>query len=179
METPGSTSFTLGAVLRFVDIAVDALQGAREEIDALNVYPVPDGDTGTNMYLTMSAARDAIHRAAAEDADLPTALASFRRGALLGARGNSGVILSQLLGALVARIGRADPGEPNATMMAEAMAEASDAAYAAVGTPVEGTILTVARAASDAAVRRAEDGRARARDVFAAAAQAAREALAR
>ena len=60
MDTPGSASITLGAVLRFVDVAVDALAGAREEIDALNVYPVPDGDTGTNMYLTVSAARDAV-----------------------------------------------------------------------------------------------------------------------
>ena len=88
------------------------------------------------------------------------------------------MILSQLLGALVARIGRAQPGERNAVVMAEAMAEATQAAYAAVGTPVEGTILTVARAASDAAVRRADDPRARARDVFEAAAAAAREALA-
>ena len=168
----------LAVVRRFVDVAVDALAASREEIDALNVYPVPDGDTGTNMYLTMSAARDAIHEAAAQDADPATALAALRRGALLGARGNSGVILSQLLGALVARIGRAEPGERNATTMAEAMDEATDAAYAAVGTPVEGTILTVARAASDAAVRRAETPEARARDVFAAAAEAAREALA-
>ena len=179
MEAPTGGGVDLGVVRRFVDVAVDALAAAREEIDALNVYPVPDGDTGTNMYLTMSAARDAIHQAAADDADLLTALAAFRRGALLGARGNSGVILSQLLGALVARIGSAAPGERNATMMAEAMAEASQAAYAAVGTPVEGTILTVARAASEAAVRRAEDERARARDVFAAAAQSARDALAR
>jgi DAK2 domain fusion protein YloV len=179
MEAPTGGGIDLEVVRRFVDVAVDALAAAREEIDALNVYPVPDGDTGTNMYLTMSASRDAIHQAAAEDADLPTALAAFRRGALLGARGNSGVILSQLLGALVARIGRAAPGERNATMMAEAMTEASEAAYAAVGTPVEGTILTVARAAAEAAVGRAEDERARARDVFAAAAQAAREALAR
>ncbi len=179
MEAPTGGGVDLEVVRRFVDVAVDALAAAREEIDALNVYPVPDGDTGTNMYLTMSASRDAIHQAAAEDADLPTALAAFRRGALLGARGNSGVILSQLLGALVARIGRAAPGERNATMMAEAMTEASEAAYAAVGTPVEGTILTVARAAAEAAVGRAEDERARARDVFAAAAQAAREALAR
>jgi hypothetical protein len=178
MEAPTGGGVDLGVVRRFVDVAVDALAAAREEIDALNVYPVPDGDTGTNMYLTMSAARDAIHQAAADDADLSTALAAFRRGALLGARGNSGVILSQLLGALVARIGRATPGERNATLMASAMAEASDAAYAAVGTPVEGTILTVARAAADAAVRRAEDERARARDVFAAAAHAARDALA-
>jgi hypothetical protein len=179
MEAPTGGGVDLEVVRRFVDVAVDALAAAREEIDALNVYPVPDGDTGTNMYLTMSAARDAIHQAAAEDAGLATALAAFRRGALLGARGNSGVILSQLLGALVARIARATPGERNATLMAEAMTEASEAAYAAVGTPVEGTILTVSRAAAEAAVRRAEDERARARDVFAAAAQSAREALAR
>jgi len=177
MEAPIGGGIELAVVRRFVDVAVDALAAAREEIDALNVYPVPDGDTGTNMYLTMSASRDAIHQAG-DDADLRTALAAFRRGALLGARGNSGVILSQLLGALVARMGRAGRGERNATVMAEAMAEATEAAYAAVGTPVEGTILTVARAASDAAVRRAADERARARDVFAAAAQAAREALA-
>jgi len=179
METPTGGGVDLEVVRRFVDVAVDALAAAREEIDALNVYPVPDGDTGTNMYLTMSAARDAIHQAEAEDADLATALAAFRRAALLGARGNSGVILSQLLGALVARIGRAAPGERNARLMADAMVDASEAAYAAVGTPVEGTILTVARAAAEAAVRRAGDERARARDVFASAAEAGREALAR
>ena len=178
MEAPTGGGVDLAVVRRFVDVAVDALAAAREEIDALNVYPVPDGDTGTNMYLTMSAARDAIHQAESGDADLVTALVAFRRAALLGARGNSGVILSQLLGALVARIGRAGSGERNAMLMADAMTEASEAAYAAVGTPVEGTILTVARAAAEAAVRRAVDERARARDVFAAAAEAAREALA-
>jgi len=177
MEAPTGGGVDLAVVGRFVDVAVDALAAAREEIDALNVYPVPDGDTGTNMYLTMSAARDAIQQAAREDADLATALAAFGRGALLGARGNSGVILSQLLGALVAHLARARPGESNAVLMADAMVAATDAAYAAVGTPVEGTILTVARAASDAAVRRAGGDRARARDVFAAAAEAAREAL--
>ena len=177
MEAPTGSGIELAVVQRFVDVAVDALAEAREEIDALNVYPVPDGDTGTNMYLTMSAARDAIHEAAARQVDLGAALAAFRRGALLGARGNSGVILSQMLGAIAGRIARATPDERNATVMGEAMAEATDASYAAVGTPVEGTILTVARAASDAAVRRAAEPRARARDVFAAAAEAAREAL--
>ena len=64
----GSGTIELAVVLRFVDIAVDALAEAREEIDALNVYPVPDGDTGTNMYLTVAAARDALREAAtAED----------------------------------------------------------------------------------------------------------------
>jgi uncharacterized protein len=177
MEAPTGGGLELAVVRRFVDEAVDALAEAREEIDALNVFPVPDGDTGTNMYLTMSAARDAFLDAGA--GGIGPALAAFRRGALLGARGNSGVILSQLLGALVARIARAQPGERNAVVMAEAMVEATDASYAAVGTPVEGTILTVARAASDAAVRRAGDERARARDVFAAAAEAARVALLR
>jgi DAK2 domain fusion protein YloV len=180
MEAPTGGGIELAVVQRFVDVAVDALAEAREEIDALNVYPVPDGDTGTNMYLTVSAARDAIHEALAADPDagLAAALTALRRGALLGARGNSGVILSQMLGAIAARVARATPDERNATVMAEAMHEATDASYAAVGTPVEGTILTVARAASDAAVRRAAEPGARARDVFTAAAAAAREALA-
>ena len=151
MEAPTGSGIELAVVQRFVDVAVDALADAREEIDALNVYPVPDGDTGTNMYLTMSAARDAIHEAVAQELDLGAALAAFRRGALLGSRGNSGVILSQMLGAIALRIARATPEEHNATVMAEAMAEATDASYAAVGTPVEGTILTVARALADGA----------------------------
>jgi uncharacterized protein len=176
MEAPPGGGIDLAVVRRFVDVAVDALSAAREEIDALNVFPVPDGDTGTNMYLTMSAARDAIDELG-PGAELVPALTAFSRGALLGARGNSGVILSQLLGALMARIGRAAPGESNALVMAEAMSEASRAAYDAVGTPVEGTILTVARAAAEAAVRRADVSGARARDVFEAAAEAAREAL--
>ena len=180
MEAPTGGGIELAVVQRFVDVAVDALAEAREEIDALNVYPVPDGDTGTNMYLTVSAARDAIHEALAADpeAGLGTALTALRRGALLGARGNSGVILSQMLGAIAARVARATPEERNATVMAQAMHEATDASYAAVGTPVEGTILTVSRAASDAAVRRAAEPGTRARDVFTAAAAAAREALA-
>ena len=62
-STVGAARITLAVVLRFVDIATDALAEAREEIDALNVYPVPDGDTGTNMYLTVSAARDAVREA--------------------------------------------------------------------------------------------------------------------
>ncbi|MCW2774694.1 MAG: Dak phosphatase [Nocardioides sp.] len=181
METPRSGTITLGVVLRFVDIATDALAEAREEIDALNVYPVPDGDTGTNMYLTVSAARDAVREASAggdPDADLGTALAAFSRGALLGARGNSGVILSEMLGAIARRISRSAPDERNALVMADALVQATDASYAAVGTPVEGTMLTVSRAASEAAAAAAKDPGVRARDVFTVAAAAAREALA-
>lgn len=201
-KAPRGDGIDLGVVLRFVDIATDALAVAREEIDALNVYPVPDGDTGTNMYLTVSAARDAVseavdgrHARASESdqhdqhdqPDQPldgdrrdAALQAFARGALLGARGNSGVILSEMLGAVARRIAAAEPGEPPAVTMAEALRDATDASYRAVGTPVEGTILTVARAASDAAMARSADtSGVRARDVFTAAAAAAREALAR
>lgn len=179
MKAPHDDTITLDVVLRFVDIATDALAEAREEIDALNVFPVPDGDTGTNMYLTVSAAREAIREATGREphADLRTALAALGRGALLGARGNSGVILSQMLGAIAGRITRATPDERNATVVADALREATDASYAAVGEPVEGTMLTVARAAADAALACADGSEARARDVLTAAAGAAREAL--
>jgi uncharacterized protein len=194
-RTPRGDGIDLGVVLRFVDIATDALAAAREEIDALNVYPVPDGDTGTNMYLTVSAARDAVAEVVgatgsrhgrldgvlggAPEGARDDALRAFARGALLGARGNSGVILSEMLGAVARRIAAAEPGESSALTMAEALRDATDASYRAVGTPVEGTILTVARASSDAAMARAAHPGARSRDVFTDAAAAAREALAR
>ena len=95
-----------------------ALGDAREEIDALNVYPVPDGDTGTNLFLTLEAARTALVDAVGGDAvespapaDLRIALAAFARGALLGARGNSGVIFSSLVGALCKRLAEAGPDD--------------------------------------------------------------------
>src|SRR4051794_33888851 len=90
---PGGSvaTFDLPTILRFADLALAAFGDAREEIDALNVYPVPDGDTGTNLFLTFEAARtalvDAVGGSAAESptpADLRTALAAFARGALLG-----------------------------------------------------------------------------------------------
>ena len=97
-------SLDLPIVERFVELAVSALASAREEIDALNVYPVPDGDTGTNMLLTVESARNAVREAlsgdVAEPDRLPAALHAFARGALLGARGNSGVIFSQMAGAI-------------------------------------------------------------------------------
>lgn len=186
MEVPGDDgAVQLPVVQRFVDIATDALEAAREEIDALNVYPVPDGDTGTNMFFTVSAARDALREAlralpaeAEEPVRLAAALAALSRGALLGARGNSGVILSEMLRAVCRRLARATTDERNAVVLADALRSATEASYAAVGTPVEGTMLTVARAASDAAVAAAHLDGARGRDVFVAAAAAAREALA-
>lgn len=178
---PVKHGITVAAVARFADIATDALSAAREEVDALNVYPVPDGDTGTNMFLTVSAARDELRAAVLRDPELEMAEAMkiLSRAALLGARGNSGVILSQMLRAFLAHLATTALTERNATVMAQAMVAATDASYAAVGEPVEGTILTVARAASDAALVVADEPRSRARDVFAAAALAARQALAR
>lgn len=178
---PVTHGITLDGVARFVEIATDALSSAREEIDALNVYPVPDGDTGTNMFLTVSAARDELRAARAADPDLglEEGMALLARAALMGARGNSGVILSQMLRAYVTHLAGAGTDERRAQTIAAAMSSATDASYAAVGTPVEGTILTVARAASDAALAVAERPDARARDVFTAAAAAARVALAR
>jgi DAK2 domain fusion protein YloV len=177
-------TFDLTTVRRFAELAVRGLSEAREEIDALNVYPVPDGDTGTNMYLTMDGARDALEEhlrnlPAGEEPDLRAAMQVYARGALLGARGNSGVILSQLIGALLRRIAQGAPGDRSAEVFADGMVLATEAAYAAVGEPVEGTILSVARAATIAAVARAKDTEARLGDVLAEAAREAREALAR
>lgn len=170
---------SLATVVRFIDIAVDALAAAREEVDALNVFPVPDGDTGTNMYLTVVAARDAVREAQERpDCSRGAVLAAFSRGALLGARGNSGVILSEMLGATARRIAAAAPDERNGVVLAEALTQAAAASHAAVGEPVEGTMLTVLAAAARAAEASAARG-ARSSDVLTAAAAAAREALAR
>ncbi|WP_300680089.1 DAK2 domain-containing protein [Nocardioides sp.] len=171
-------------MIRFADLATEGLTGAREEIDTLNVFPVPDGDTGTNMLLTMSAARDALREAAgmleAGVSHGASPFAAFSRGALLGARGNSGVILAEMLGAMMSRLGARSPEESVPHCVAAALGAASDAAYAAVGTPVEGTILTVCRAASDAAAQVAArtDAAVGVIEVLAAASAAAREALA-
>ena len=113
--------FDLAAILKFVDIATSALSDAREEIDALNVYPVPDGDTGTNMFLTISSAREALLEATGggdPTTDLEPSMVALSRGALLGARGNSGVILSQMLRAVASCIARVDPNDRYAAVFA-------------------------------------------------------------
>jgi uncharacterized protein len=118
-----------------------------DEVNALNVYPVPDGDTGTNMHLTLQSVRRQL------DDETPTSMGgvchALSYGSLLGARGNSGVILSQVLK------GFAESAKTKASLDAAALAQAlraaTNSAYAAVMKPVEGTILTVARALADAA----------------------------
>jgi uncharacterized protein len=174
----------LPPLLRFSDLVVEAMREAREEIDALNVYPVPDGDTGTNLFLTFEAAHEALHASVQEQggeevAELGRSIAAYARGLLLGARGNSGVIMSQLVGALFRRIAGASSDERAAEVFAAGMEEATRASYEAVAEPVEGTILTVARAATEAAVETVKDPAMRSADVMAASLRAAEEALAR
>ncbi|OPC80962.1 dihydroxyacetone kinase [Embleya scabrispora] len=173
------------AVRRWGRVALELLGRAREEIDALNVYPVPDGDTGTNLFLTLesgTAEVDALFGADLPEPDLPSAFRALAHGALLGARGNSGVILSQLLRGMAERfeaeqVAARESGRevPAGLALAHALRTAADAAYAAVARPVEGTMLTVARAAADAAAAAGEE----IRPVVRAAATAARGALAR
>ena len=154
----------------------DALAEAREEIDELNVYPVPDGDTGTNLHLTVEAAALTLTELP-EAASPAETLATLARGALLGARGNSGVILSQVLRGL-ADAATHDAAELGPAAWAAALTRGAEAAYAAVADPVEGTMLTVLREAAAAATTRASDG-GDLTDVVRAAAQEATAALAR
>ncbi len=128
------------------------LEQHREAVNDLNVFPVPDGDTGTNMLLTMQAALAGIDPAADEAGAIGKQAA---RGALMGARGNSGVILSQI----IAGMARALEGhrESDAQTMARALTEAAEAAYGAVAQPVEGTMLTVAREVGRAAEQAAAE----------------------
>ena len=164
--------------LRWCQAALSGLAEAREEIDALNVYPVPDGDTGTNLYLTMESATQAAEGAAVrEGADLPGVMAAAARGALLGARGNSGVILAQMLRG-VADAFAAGGHASDAAALVAALTRAADDGYTAVANPVEGTILTVGRAAAEAATGAERDGKPLPA-VALAAARGARDALAR
>ena len=164
----------------WTQLCADALSAARTEIDALNVFPVPDSDTGTNAFLTFAAGAEAVSELPA-DAELSELVRVYTDGLLTGAKGNSGVIMSQLVRACFRDLpvgGRISPAD-----VAQAFTFAADAAYAAVGEPVEGTILTVARAAADGAhavADGADDADAdQGRAVFNHAADAAREALER
>lgn len=141
----------------------------REEINALNVFPVPDADTGTNLVMTLDASVRAAE--AGVGAGAGQALLAISRATILGARGNSGVIFSQYLRGLARALHSADPSLPEGASMAAALEAAADAAYGAVDNPVEGTILSVARRAAEGARAAAADG-----DVARVLRAAAREA---
>ena len=132
------------------------LERNRDHVNSLNVFPVPDGDTGTNMLLTMRSACDRVENS--EETSVGKVAAAIAQGALMGARGNSGVILSQIWRGLAA--GLTGKETFNAPILAQALQLASDTAYKGVMRPVEGTILTVIREgaaeAADAA-RKSDD----------------------
>ncbi len=131
----------------------DTMRRHAAGINLLNVYPVPDGDTGTNMSRTLDAVVTELESA---DHALEPTCEAISYGSLMGARGNSGVILSQILRGLVTTLRTTSPG--SATKVAAALKAASVASYEAVLKPIEGTILTVVRETADAAQRAANDG---------------------
>ncbi|MFD5796787.1 DAK2 domain-containing protein [Streptomyces diastatochromogenes] len=150
------TFFDALAVRTWCGLALGALGRAREEIDAINVYPVADGDTGTNLYLTLESAATAVeavfagYGTGAQEPTLADAVRAMAHGALIGARGNSGTILAQLLRGM-AQVLADDASLADGAGLRLALRQAADSARQAVAHPVEGTVLTVASAAADAA----------------------------
>ncbi|MGZ4173869.1 MAG: DAK2 domain-containing protein, partial [Solirubrobacteraceae bacterium] len=143
------------SIVRFrvlLEAALGALEARREEVNDLNVFPVADGDTGDNMVLTLRAVLQELDRLASasedrtiDDIGRDEIVASVARAALLGARGNSGVILSQLIRGAAEELA-SRPGElVDPVLIGAAMARAADQAYGSVRDPAEGTILTVVR----------------------------------
>ncbi|MGW2011743.1 DAK2 domain-containing protein [Streptomyces nigrescens] len=167
------------AVRSWCGLALEALGRERERIDAINVYPVADGDTGTNLYLTLESAARAVeaafdgHTSAGTAPCLADAIGAMAHGALIGARGNSGTIVAQLLRGMTEVLAATDG---SADALRRALRRAAASTYEAVAHPVEGTVLTVATAAADAA-ERAAAGAAGAAEVARAAHEGARTAL--
>lgn len=156
----GPQTFDALAVRTWCGLALESLGRAREEIDAINVYPVADGDTGTNLYLTVESAAAAVeavfagHAMAAGSAppSLADAVRAMAHGALIGARGNSGTILAQLLRGMAQVLAAdSDSAHTDGQGLRRALRHAAESARQAVAHPVEGTVLTVATAAADAA----------------------------
>ena len=136
-------------LLRAVASAVANLEQHVDEVDSLNVFPVPDGDTGSNMLATMRAALAEAERVPEAERSLRNVASALRHGALTGARGNSGVILSQIIRGMTD--GGDDRRRASGLDLAQGLRRGSDVAYDSVLTPVEGTILTVIRDAAEAA----------------------------
>jgi hypothetical protein len=178
------------AVRRWAAICCDELAARRDEIDELNVFPVPDQDTGSNLLATMQAGLDAVLRDEGADGAAGSTAAALARGALMGARGNSGVIVSQVLRGLAEswaevseRGGWPSGHRPRVgggrtlggAALRDGLHRAEELAFAAVSDPVPGTVLTVLQAAARAAAQIGSDDLC---DVAAAAATAAAGALA-
>ena len=168
-----------GDLRRIVSTYRDALRTHQDELNALNVYPVPDGDTGTNMALTLESVVGELD-GATRDADATDSMEdvceAIRHGSLMGARGNSGVILSQILRGLADTFSPLDA--VSGADVAAGLRRAADAAYEAVLRPVEGTILTVVRSAAESVERAVSEGETTLAGVLERAAGAARDAVA-
>ena len=145
--TDGNLILTGQELKKLVQAGLTWLKTNQQTVNSLNVFPVPDGDTGTNMVLTMQAAYDEI--AESEENNIGKQAHAIAQGALMGARGNSGVILSQLWRGFARGLDNLDVMD--ATTFARALEEAKNTAYKGVVKPVEGTILTVAKDISSAA----------------------------
>ncbi|GAA2398203.1 DAK2 domain-containing protein [Streptomyces glaucosporus] len=169
------------AVRNWCAQALDALGRDRETIDAINVYPVADADTGTNLYLTVESAARAVEEVCAGEPTPAQAVRAMAHGALVGARGNSGTILAQLLRGMAEEIGAREGGRAagdaesagdagnDAELLRRALRREAAVARAAVAHPVEGTVLTEAEAAAGAARHAAGDCAAVARAAWTAA----------
>lgn len=178
VEERRASDLDVAACSRWVVQALARLEHCADTLDALNVFPVPDGDTGTNLLLTFRRAAGEARAASASIADLSAALA---RGALLGARGNSGIITAQVL-AGAAEVFAECSTAVDGPALAAALQVADRKAWEAVALPVEGTVLSVSRACAEAVrdVIAGPDGaRVDALQVALVAAKASREALAR
>ena len=175
MTVAGLELLEADGVRRTVVTFRDAMKAHSAGINRLNVYPVPDGDTGTNMARTLEAVVAELDSA---DSAMDAICQAISHGSLMGARGNSGVILSQILRGMVAVMSEAPAGKVNAQLMATALTKAAGAAYEAVLKPIEGTILTVVREAAEGAQAAADSGATLSATLQAARAQG-RDALAR
>ena len=176
MATRVSVQSISGSQLRDMFAAAAAwLEKHADSVNAINVFPVPDGDTGTNMYLTMRSVVEEARRCREEGAG--AIMAAMSRGALMGARGNSGVILSQIIRGMTRAVGEAE--EIDAGTWIRGMEEGAAAAYKAVTKPAEGTILTVMREAGEAGRRALDSGERDMVSVLEATVEAASESLER
>ena len=174
--SPASKTLTAidgAALARVVTTYRDALRAHQEELNRLNVYPVPDGDTGTNMALTLESVCTEVGQATRMD-DVCRAMA---HGSLMGARGNSGVILSQILRGLADTFSAVEA--VGAEDLTTGLRTAADAAYQAVMRPVEGTMLTVVREAAEAAEAASADGARTLDTLLERSVEAANEAVAK
>ena len=150
MANADGAALTVSLARSLLAAASQALESRKQEVNDLNVYPVPDGDTGTNLALTMRSVAEAVGKL--PDGLAPSAVcAAISQASLMGARGNSGVILSQIIRGAMEVLSQAP--SVGARTIVEALRNATDTAYRAVRRPVEGTMLTVLREMAEAASR--------------------------